>query len=94
MGKKPDDLRCIDNMAIASPAITINRTYQNYCKKGQSFQSYLPSQIAKIFINCMIKWESTATVELACERNLMMRIKYVDYCKHGNILLCLMSMLM
>ena len=64
----------LTDMAIASPAITINRTYQNYCKKGQSFQSYLPSQIAKIFINRMNTAESTATVELACERNLMMRI--------------------
>jgi len=88
LGKKPDDLLdVLTDMAIASPAITINRTYQNYCKKGQSFPSYLPSQIAKIFINRMNTAESTATVELACGKksddahwqNLL------TYCKHGNI---------
>ena len=88
LGKKPDDLlEVLTDMAIASPAITINRTYQNYCRKGQSFPSYLPSQIAKIFINRMNTAESTATVELACGKksedahwqNLL------TYCKHGNI---------
>ncbi|MBQ4059626.1 MAG: DEAD/DEAH box helicase family protein [Lachnospiraceae bacterium] len=88
LGKKPDDLlEVLTDMAIASPAITINRTYQNYCKKGLSFPSYLPSQIAKIFINRMNTAESTATVELACGKksddahwqNLL------TYCKHGNI---------
>lgn len=88
LGKKPDDLlEVLTDMAIASPAITINRTYQNYCKKGRSFPSYLPSQIAKIFINRMNTAESTATVELACGKksddahwqNLL------TYCKHGNI---------
>lgn len=65
----------------------VNRTYQTYCKKGESFPSFLPSQIAKIFINRMNTAESTATVELACGKksddahwqNLL------TYCKQGNL---------
>lgn len=88
LGKKPDDLLdVLTDMAIASPAIVINRTYQTYCKKGESFPSFLPSQIAKIFINRMNTAESTATVELACGKksddahwqNLL------TYCKQGNL---------
>lgn len=88
LGKKPDDLLdVLTDMAIASPAITINRTYQNYCKKGQSFPSYLPSQIAKIFINRMNTAESTATVELACGKKSddAHWQNMLTYCKHGNI---------
>ncbi len=88
LGKKPDDLLdVLTDMAIASPAITINRTYLNYCKKGQSFQSYLPSQIAKIFINRMNTAESTATVELACGKKSddAHWQNMLTYCKHGNI---------
>ena len=91
LGKKPDDLLdVLTDMAIASPAIVINRNYQTYCKKGESFPSFLPSQIAKIFINRMNTAESTATIELACGKksddahwqNLL------TYCKQ-----CLMSTL-
>lgn len=88
LGKKPDDLLdVLTDMAIASPAITINRTYRNYCKKGQSFPSYLPSQIAKIFINRMNTAESTATVELACGKKSddAHWQNMLTYCKHGNI---------
>ena len=88
LGKQPSDLlNVLTDMSIASPAIVINRTYQTYCKKGKSFPSFLPSQIAKIFINRMNTVESTATVELACGkksddahwRNLL------TYCKQGNL---------
>ena len=88
LGKKPDDLLdVLTDMAIASPAITINRTYRNYCKKGRSFPSYLPSQIAKIFINRMNTAESTATVELACGKKSddAHWQNMLTYCKHGNI---------
>lgn len=88
LGRKPEDLlNVLTDMAIASPAITINRTYRSYCKRGNTFDSYLPSQIAKIFINRMNTAESTAAIELACGKksddahwqNLL------TYCKHGNI---------
>lgn len=88
LGKKPEDLLdVLTDMAIASPAITINRTYLNYCKKGQSFPSYLPSQIAKIFINRMNTAESTATVELACGKKSddAHWQNMLTYCKQGNI---------
>lgn len=88
LGKKPDDLlEVLTDMAIASPAITIHRTYQNYCKKGHSFPSYFPSQIAKIFMNRMNTAESTAVVELACGRKSEDAHwqNVLTYCKHGNI---------
>lgn len=88
LGRKPDDLLdVLTDMAIASPAITINRTYQRYCRKGQSFPSYMPSQIAKIFINRMNTPESTATVELACGKKSddAHWQNMLTYCKHGNI---------
>lgn len=85
LGKKPSDLvDVLTDMAIASPAICIYRTYKKY---GNSFASFLPSQIAKLFINRMNSPESTAIVELAAGRknadahweNLL------TYCKHGNM---------
>jgi len=85
LGKKPDDLiEVLTDMAIASPAICISRTYKNYAK---SFASYLPSQIAKLFINKMNSPEATAIVKLAAGKknddahwqNLL------TYCKHGNL---------
>ncbi|MGN0114352.1 MAG: helicase-related protein [Acutalibacteraceae bacterium] len=88
LGKQPDDLiDVLTDMAIASPAVAVNRTYQSYCKNGISFAKYLPSQIANIFIKRMNTPEATATVELACGKksddahwqNLL------TYCKHGNI---------
>lgn len=85
LGKKPDDLLdVLCDMAIASPAICIYRTYQKYAR---SFDSFLPSQIAKLFINRMNSPEATAIITLATGRknddahweNLL------TYCKYGNM---------
>ena len=85
LGKKPNDLiEVLTDMAIASPAICIYRTYKRYSK---NFEYHLPSQIAKLFINRMNSPESTAIVELAAGKknsdahweNLL------TYCKHGNL---------
>lgn len=85
LGKKPDDLiEVLTDMAIASPAVCIYRTYKKYAK---SFAHYLPSQIAKLFLNRMNSPEATAIVKLAAGRknddahweNLL------TYCKYGNI---------
>ncbi len=88
LGKKPDDLLdVLTDMAIASPAVTINRTFASYCKSGMTYPSYMPSQIAKIFINRMNTAESTATVELACGKKSEDAHwqNVLTYCKHGNI---------
>lgn len=85
LGKKPDDLiEILTDMAIASPAICIHRTYKRY---AEDFANYLPSQIAKLFINRMNSPESTAIVELATgTRNSDAHWKnLLTYCKHGNI---------
>ena len=85
LGKKPADLiDVLIDMAIASPAVCIYRTYQKYAR---SIQSFLPSQIAKLFINRMNSPEATAIVKLAAGKknddahweNLL------TYCKYGNI---------
>lgn len=88
LGKRPDDLAdVLVDMAIASPAVCINRTYQHYLGKGEALPSYLPSQLARVFLNRMNRAEATAVVELACGRrnddahwqNLL------AYCRHGNL---------
>lgn len=88
LGKQPDDLAdVLTDMAIASPAICIFRTYLGYADKDEGLPVYLPSQLARVFINRMNTAESTAVVELACGRksddahwqNLL------TYCRQGNI---------
>ena len=87
LGKMPEDLAdVLTDMAIASPAICINRTYRKYLFGTGNYNTVLASQIAKIFINRMNTPESTAVVELcygkseeAHWRNL------ISYCKDGNM---------
>ena len=88
LGKQPDDLvDVLTDMAIASPAICIYRTYRGYADRDEGLPVYLPSQLARVFINRMNTAESTAVVELACGRktddahwqNLL------TYCRQGNL---------
>ena len=88
LGRRPADLLdVLTDMAIASPAVCVNRTYKRYLRKGELFESWLPSRLARVFINRMNSPESTAVVELACGRksedahwqNLL------TYCKQGNL---------
>ena len=88
LGKRPSDLiDVLSDMALASPAVCLNRTYLKY--SGESgFKSYLPSQIAKLFINRMNTAESTAAVELACGKkgdDDAHWMNVLTYSKHGNI---------
>ena len=88
LGRRPDDLiDVLTDMAIASPAVCINRTYLKYVSDKEELPVYLPSQLARVFINRMNTPESTAVVELACGRksddahwqNLL------TYCRQGNL---------
>ena len=88
LGRRPDDLAdVLTDMAIASPAVCVSRTYQHYLGEGETLPSYLPSQLARVFLNRMNRAEATAVVELACGRrnddahwqNLL------AYCRHGNL---------
>ncbi|SES99534.1 Helicase conserved C-terminal domain-containing protein [[Clostridium] aminophilum] len=88
LGKRPDDLiDVLTDMAIASPAICIHRAYRRYLKEDEVMPSYMPSHLARVFINRMNSAESTAVVELACGRksedahwkNLL------TYCRQGNL---------
>lgn len=88
LGKRPADLvDVLVDLAITSPAVCINRTYQHYLGEGETLPSYLPSQLARVFLNRMNRAEATAIVELACGRrsddahwqNLL------TYCRHGNL---------
>ena len=88
LGRKPNDLvRVLTDMAIASPAICVYRTYSKYLGKNRSFESYLPSQIARLFINRMNRVESTAAVELACGKKSEDAHwqNVLTYCKQGNL---------
>ena len=88
LGKKPDDLTdVLVDMAIASPAVCINRTYEKYLGTNRDFESYLPSQIARLFINRMNSVESTAAVELACGKKSddAHWQNVLTYCKQGNL---------
>ena len=85
LGKRPDDLSdVLTDMALASPAITINRTYRIY---ENGFKNNLPSRIAKEFINRMNTTEATAVVEVVVGKksedahwqNLL------TYCVNGNL---------
>lgn len=87
-GKQPRDLiDVLTDMAIASPAIVINRMYHVYYKHDSKLLGSYSSQLAKIFINRMNTAESTAVIELACGKksddahwkNLL------TYCKQGNL---------
>lgn len=86
LGRRPDDLPdVLADMALASPAVCLNRTYRKYC--GEALSGDLPSQAARVFLKRMNTTESTAVVELVCGkksdeahwRNLL------TYCRHGNL---------
>lgn len=88
LGRKPDDLLdVLTDMAIAAPAICINRAYNNYLVDGEELESYMPSQLARVFINRMNTAESTSVVELACGRKSddAHWINLLTYCKQGNL---------
>lgn len=88
LGRKPEDLAdVLTDIAIASPAICVYRTYSKYVKEYHEFESYMPSQIARLFINRMNTVEATAAVELACGKKTddAHWQNVLTYCKHGNL---------
>ncbi len=88
LGRRPKDLvEVLTDMAIASPAICIYRTYIKYLCENEDFYTYFPSQLARIFINRMNTAESTAAVELACGRKSddAHWQNVLTYCRQGNI---------
>ncbi len=87
LGKMPSDLvDVLTDMAIASPAICINRTYLRYKYSNEKYDLSLPSQVAKIFINRMNTPESTAVVELCYGKSEDAHwMNLLTYCKDGNI---------
>ena len=88
LGKRPDDLLdVLADIAIASPAICVYRTYRQYAANPESLPIYYPSQVARVFINRMNTAEATAVIEIACGKksddahwqNLL------TYCRQGNL---------
>ena len=85
LGKMPVDLiEVLTNLAIASPAVCVYRTYKMY---SQDFDCGLPSIIAERFLRRMNTPEATAIVELAAGKksNDAHWENLLTYCKHGNI---------
>lgn len=88
LGKFPDDLLdVLTDMAIASPAICIKRTYNKYLAQGQGFPLSKPTQLARAFVDRMNSPESTAVVELACGRKTADAHwqNVLTYCRQGNL---------
>ena len=88
LGKKPRDLATVlTDMAIASPAVCIDRTYNMHCEGDAAYPSYYPSQLARVFVNRMNTPESTAVVELACGKKSEDAhwLNLLTYCKQGNL---------
>lgn len=88
LGKRPADLvDILTDMAIAAPAMCINRTYRTYLSEKEELPVYLPSQLARVFLNRMNTAESTAVVELAYGRKTEDAHwqNMLTYCKHGNL---------
>ena len=94
LGRKPNHLADIlTDMAIAGPAICINRTYKMYLNDldhSWTFPVYMPTQLAKVFIDRMNSPESTAAVDLACRRKSKKSDdihwqNMLTYCKYGNL---------
>lgn len=80
LGRMPNDLiDVLTMMAIASPAICAYRSLGS--------DSLLATQLAKILINQFNKPESTAIVELACEKKLQRGHwkNVLSYCEDGNL---------
>ena len=86
LGKMPADLLdVLATMAIASPAVCAYRLYQQYAGNS-TVPSYMPSQIAKVFINRMNTPESTAVIELCYgESDDAHWLNLLNYCKDGNL---------
>ncbi len=88
LGKRPDDLLdVLTDLAIASPAVCIRRTYTKYAGKDGFVPGHLPSQMARIFIQRMNSPEATAAVEMAGGRNSdeVHWQNLLSYCVHGNL---------
>lgn len=95
LGKRPKDLEDILTlMAIASPAVCINRAYQSCWNNEEALPSYMPSQLARAFMNRMNSPESTAVIELSVpnthgknkrQDSSPYWQKLLTYCLHGNL---------
>ena len=86
LGKMPADLLdVLTTMAIASPAVCAYRLYRKYAG-NRTVPSYMPSQIAKVFMNRMNTPESTAVIELCYgESDDAHWLNLLNYCKDGNL---------
>lgn len=88
LGPRPNDLLdVLAELALASPAVCLNRTYSSCKSRGDGPPGQLASMGAREFLNRMNTTESTAVVELTCGRksdeahwrNLL------AYCVQGNL---------
>lgn len=86
LGKMPADLLdVLTTMAIASPAVCAYRLYSKYAS-NRTVPGYMPSQIAKVFMNRMNTPESTAVIELCYgESDDAHWLNLLNYCKDGNL---------
>ena len=86
LGKVPENLLdVLATMAIASPAICAYRTYSHYGSMRFD-QLYMPSIVAKIFMNRMNTPESTAVIQICYgESEDAHWLNLLNYCMDGNL---------
>ena len=86
LGKIPEDLlRVLSTMALASPAICAYRMYRHYTPDG-TVPPYMPSQVAKVFMNRMNTPEATAVIaQCYGESDDAHWQNLLYYCKDGNL---------
>ena len=83
--RRPEDLPdVLTEMALAAPAISVNRTYRLY---EDDYPHSYPSKIAKAFINRMNTTEATAVVEIATDKRKddAHWQNVLRYCVNGNL---------
>lgn len=88
LGRMPADLAdVLCDMALASPAVCICRSYRIYETEKRQHLPYMPTQFARAFINRMNTVESTAVVEVSCGRTSddAHWQNVLTYCKQGNL---------
>ena len=85
LGKKPEDLvDVLTDIAIASPAVCINRTYNHYSTKPNTEIDY-PGKFAQMFIERMNTVEAIAAIKMANKQDFGAWRNLLNYCRDGNL---------
>ena len=74
----------LTDIAIASPAVCINRTYNHYSTKPNTEIDY-PGKFAQMFIERMNTVEAIAAIKMANKQDFGAWRNLLNYCRDGNL---------